>query len=305
MSQLSFSFTSGSKVKTVHLVGTWDGYRGQLPLTSSGSGKWKGTFRFSEKTLKPGSRYWYYVSRRHPHSTSSRRHAQRHQLTITNSTSKTVTNPHTTKHPAVKSSPALAEPSTSSTSLNPPPPRYPPRTPPSPLSVNAPPPTLPTQVVPSPPPKSSTPSPPSRTNPAACARQTTPPLPASTIWPTTSRRRPSTRCATSLRPRPSGPACRHAAQTARRLRHCPVSAIQAPRTRSADASASASLAAAAVSRSIAAGNVAGTRMIARRLVRASIPRARVRARQNTRNAGRGGRKSNLQRIMRPSHDTWR
>lgn len=62
MSQLSFSFNTISKTKTVHLVGTWDGYKGQLPLTSQGSGKWKGTFRFSEKTLKPGSRYWYYVS---------------------------------------------------------------------------------------------------------------------------------------------------------------------------------------------------------------------------------------------------
>lgn len=60
MSQLSFTFTTSSKVKTAHLVGTWDGYKGQLPLTSQGSGKWKGTFRFSEKTLKPGSRYWYY-----------------------------------------------------------------------------------------------------------------------------------------------------------------------------------------------------------------------------------------------------
>ena len=62
MSQLSFTFTTSSKVKTAHLVGTWDGYRGQLPLTSQGSGLWKGTFRFSEKTLKPGNRYWYYVS---------------------------------------------------------------------------------------------------------------------------------------------------------------------------------------------------------------------------------------------------
>lgn len=67
MSQLSFTFTTSSKVKTAHLVGTWDGYKGQLPLTSQGSGKWKGTFRFSEKTLKPGSRYWYYVSHIHPH----------------------------------------------------------------------------------------------------------------------------------------------------------------------------------------------------------------------------------------------
>jgi hypothetical protein len=62
--QLSFSLRVSSGVKTVHLLGSWDGYVGQLPLskdkTSSKSGSWKGTFRFSGSTLEPGQRYWYY-----------------------------------------------------------------------------------------------------------------------------------------------------------------------------------------------------------------------------------------------------
>jgi hypothetical protein len=51
-------------VKTVHLIGSWDNYSNQLPLSkdkSSSSGKsWKGTFRFSSSTLQAGERYWYY-----------------------------------------------------------------------------------------------------------------------------------------------------------------------------------------------------------------------------------------------------
>lgn len=62
--QLSFSLRVSSGVKTVHLLGSWDNYVGQLPLskdkTSSKSGSWKGTFRFSGTTLEPGQRYWYY-----------------------------------------------------------------------------------------------------------------------------------------------------------------------------------------------------------------------------------------------------
>jgi hypothetical protein len=62
--QLSFSLRVSSGVKTVHLLGNWDDYEGQLPLSrdksSSKSGTWKGTFRFSGTTLKPGQRYWYY-----------------------------------------------------------------------------------------------------------------------------------------------------------------------------------------------------------------------------------------------------
>lgn len=55
---------TSSGVKTVHLLGSWDNYSGQLPLakdkTSSKSGAWKGTFRFQGATLQPGQRYWYY-----------------------------------------------------------------------------------------------------------------------------------------------------------------------------------------------------------------------------------------------------
>jgi hypothetical protein len=62
--QLSFSLRTSSGVKTVHLIGSWDNYAGQLPLSkdknSSKSGAWKGTFRFQGATLQPGQRYWYY-----------------------------------------------------------------------------------------------------------------------------------------------------------------------------------------------------------------------------------------------------
>jgi len=62
--QLSFALRTSSSVKTVHLLGSWDNYAGQLPLskdkTSSKSGAWKGTFRFQGSTLQPGQRYWYY-----------------------------------------------------------------------------------------------------------------------------------------------------------------------------------------------------------------------------------------------------
>lgn len=62
--QLNFSLRTSSKCKTVHLIGSWDGYDGQLPLSkdSSKSGGWKGTFKFQGGTLTQGARYWYYVS---------------------------------------------------------------------------------------------------------------------------------------------------------------------------------------------------------------------------------------------------
>jgi len=62
--QLSFALRTSSSVKTVHLLGSWDNYAGQIPLAknkeSSKSGAWKGTFRFQGSTLQPGQRYWYY-----------------------------------------------------------------------------------------------------------------------------------------------------------------------------------------------------------------------------------------------------
>jgi hypothetical protein len=61
--QLSFKLRVSSGVKSVHLLGSWDGYVGQLPLSkdksSSKSGSWKGTFRF-QGNLEAGQRYWYY-----------------------------------------------------------------------------------------------------------------------------------------------------------------------------------------------------------------------------------------------------
>ena len=61
--QLSFTLRTSTNVKTCHLLGSWDNYSGQLPLSkdSSRSGGWKGTFRFQGATLAPGQRYWYYV----------------------------------------------------------------------------------------------------------------------------------------------------------------------------------------------------------------------------------------------------
>jgi len=59
--QLSFSLRTTANVKQVHLIGSWDGYQGQLPLSrDSGSTKWKGKFRFQPATMQAGQRYWFY-----------------------------------------------------------------------------------------------------------------------------------------------------------------------------------------------------------------------------------------------------
>jgi hypothetical protein len=62
--QLSFSLRVSSGVKSVHLLGSWDNYVSQLPLSkdksSSKSGSWKGTFKFQNSTLEAGQRYWFY-----------------------------------------------------------------------------------------------------------------------------------------------------------------------------------------------------------------------------------------------------
>lgn len=60
--QLNFSLRTPSNVKTVHLVGSWDNYSRQLPLSkeSSKPGAWGGKFRFQTSVLKLGGRYWYY-----------------------------------------------------------------------------------------------------------------------------------------------------------------------------------------------------------------------------------------------------
>lgn len=60
--QLNFTLRTSAHCKTVHLLGSWDNYAGQLPLSadSAKAGAWKGTFRFQGQTLKQGQRYWYY-----------------------------------------------------------------------------------------------------------------------------------------------------------------------------------------------------------------------------------------------------
>lgn len=59
--QLSFSLRTSSSVRSVHLVGSWDNYQRQLPLSVAAKGQWKGTFRFQgSQSLKLGGRYWYY-----------------------------------------------------------------------------------------------------------------------------------------------------------------------------------------------------------------------------------------------------
>ena len=66
--QLTFTLRTSPNVRTVHLLGSWDGYKNQLPLSavkdaSAKPGSWKGTFRFQgSHALKLGSRYWYYYS---------------------------------------------------------------------------------------------------------------------------------------------------------------------------------------------------------------------------------------------------
>jgi len=60
--QLNFTLRTSSNCKTVHLLGSWDGYQGQLPLSKDPkkSGGWVGSFKFQGQTLKQGQRYWYY-----------------------------------------------------------------------------------------------------------------------------------------------------------------------------------------------------------------------------------------------------
>jgi len=60
--QLGFSLRTSANVKTVHLLGSWDNYAGQLPLSKDAAkaGAWRGTFRFQGSTLQAGQRYWYY-----------------------------------------------------------------------------------------------------------------------------------------------------------------------------------------------------------------------------------------------------
>jgi len=60
--QRRFTLRISSDYKTVHLLGSWDNYSGQLPLLKDPkkNDEWLGCFQFHGFTLKPGQRYWYY-----------------------------------------------------------------------------------------------------------------------------------------------------------------------------------------------------------------------------------------------------
>lgn len=61
--QVNFSLRTSANAETVHLLGSWDSYRGQLPLSrekAAKPGSWTGTFRFQQSMVQPGKRYWYY-----------------------------------------------------------------------------------------------------------------------------------------------------------------------------------------------------------------------------------------------------
>jgi hypothetical protein len=60
--QLNFTLRTSANCKTVHLLGSWDGYQGQLPLSKDPkkTGGWTGCFKFNGATLQQGQRYWYY-----------------------------------------------------------------------------------------------------------------------------------------------------------------------------------------------------------------------------------------------------
>ncbi|KAL1975393.1 hypothetical protein VTN31DRAFT_3785 [Thermomyces dupontii] len=60
--QLNFSLRTSSGVRAVHLVGSWDNYARQLPLSRDPGkpGAWTGKFRFQTSVLRLGARYYYY-----------------------------------------------------------------------------------------------------------------------------------------------------------------------------------------------------------------------------------------------------
>ena len=172
--QLAFTLRTSSNVKTVHLLGSWDNYKGQLPLSKDAAkaGGWKGTFRFQGSTLQAGQRYWYYVCRSRP--LPSRSVIRRHHANVPTSISWTVTtSPMTPPSPSPKN-PPLVDPSISSTSHAPAPvlPTLPLSPFPSVGSIASRPRSP--RVVPCHPPRSPIPSPRNRTLPVASERPTIP-----------------------------------------------------------------------------------------------------------------------------------
>jgi len=61
--QLEFGIRTSTRIKNVHLVGSWDNYQRQLPLKVDSrrrDGAWRGVFKFQGSCIVPGTRYWYY-----------------------------------------------------------------------------------------------------------------------------------------------------------------------------------------------------------------------------------------------------
>ena len=60
---LNFALRTSTNCRTVHILGSWDNYTGQLPLSkhSKKVGGWVGNFKFQGTILERGRRYWYYV----------------------------------------------------------------------------------------------------------------------------------------------------------------------------------------------------------------------------------------------------
>ena len=60
---LNFALRTSANCETVHLLGSWDNYTRQLPLSKDSKkvDGWVGNFKFQGTTLKRGWRYWYYV----------------------------------------------------------------------------------------------------------------------------------------------------------------------------------------------------------------------------------------------------
>lgn len=158
--QLNFTLRTSSGCKTVHLLGSWDNYAGQLPLSKDPkkSGGWLGCFKFPGATLKQGQRYWYYVCCSISIATA--------QQANRNSTSLTATTSVMTLPKNIPRNPPLVANSTSSTfpSLQHPThhPAHQPQIAPSAASARSPSPKAALSL----PPRSSRPSPTAPTKPA-------------------------------------------------------------------------------------------------------------------------------------------
>lgn len=59
--QVPFCIRTVQRCYSVHVCGSWDYYKGRLPLSQVGDGlTWKGTFRIPRSDLSPNQQYYYY-----------------------------------------------------------------------------------------------------------------------------------------------------------------------------------------------------------------------------------------------------